>query len=568
MLGTILLLISTFKFTTTSGEIRVTLVDQTEGEKPAEAIQKSFESINVRVSETEDISIRSISGDIRLINNRTSDEYPEYISIATVSGDIRIRGWIPSEIEINSTSGDIEISKTREVKGEGILKITTVSGDVSIECPPFPVRIKTISGDVDLYMLPESNVEVYDTIEVVSGELEIEYADEQYEFEGDTTVQIGKRTVTVKKVHKISMASKFLEKTTKVEPNIYIFQPFTWNSAWGNVGRIPGFSLDYNRVDGPVIGLSLIEFSRDKSVNNKVRFVNLNLGLDLRFGRKISSVTSKWENILGYKGSIEIGTGIGESLKKAKTVSLVLDGWINETSTHDLWILRDLENTLASIFLKYDLYDYFLSSSWGAGLRFKVAKTFTAQLGYRYMELDSLSTTQDFSIFNRGKEFRQNPGIDIFRAQGLEFRLGARFSPINTSVRFFRNMRDEPFTFLMAMVNARLSSDFGMLLARVTGGRSTSLKPFAFGIGGIGTLPAFSYKEFTTDRFVLLNTDFIAPAGLFSGILFADVAWMPDISVRSDFGLGVAIGGLSVRVAKKLQDSKDYKVYLRFKERF
>lgn len=568
MFGVLIALIGTLRFVTTSGTIKVTLVDSTRVERTKEVIKESYKNINVEVSGTEDIRIRSVSGDIRVTNNRTSGKYPRYISIKTISGDVKLRGWIPTEVDIKTTSGDIDVSKTSVVTGKGLLKITTVSGDISIECPPFPIKVITVSGDVDLYIPSESNVDVDDTIFVVSGELEIEYNGKTYRLEGDTTVQLGKRKITLRKGSSVSEVPRYLEKTLKLEPNIYLFQPFTHRSAWGDIGSIRSISIHYNRVDGPGIGLSVYEFSHDRNINNIMMLVKLNVGIDFRFGRKIPGINNRWVNTLGYNGDIEIGTGVGTSLKEAKILSIVLDGWINETSTHDLWLIKDYENTLSAILFKYDFYDYFLSSSWGAGIKLRVGRTFTAQLGYRYMTLDSLPVTQDFSIFNRDKEFRENPGVDIFKVQGLEFRLGFRIPHIDAAIRVFRNNKNTNFTQTLATISGKWDTDFGKFMARLTGGNSTTLRPFVFGIGGIGTLPAYNFKEFKTRKFVLLNTDFIAPTEWVSGIAFVDFAWIPGIQVQSDIGLGIAFGGFSVRVATKLRNTKEYKVYLRFKERF
>ncbi|WP_167285215.1 DUF4097 family beta strand repeat-containing protein [Marilutibacter alkalisoli] len=93
------------------------------------------------------IDVDSVSGDITLVvNSRKAD-------VETVSGDIRLRGRLDGEVSIETVSGDAEVrvleSSLRRLTG------STVSGDIDASTALAGngrIKLETVSGDVDLRM--------------------------------------------------------------------------------------------------------------------------------------------------------------------------------------------------------------------------------------------------------------------------------------------------------------------------------------------------------------------------------------------------------------------------------
>ena len=148
--------------------------------------------------EFEEIEIRTTSGDIEIEDVRLEGK----LRIQTVSGDVNLDSETMHDCEIISTSGDIEIE---DVKLEGKLRIQTVSGDMNLDnetmhaCEIITTSgdveardlistdfsVKTVSGDVDLDELEADRVDISST----SGDVEICMSDacEGYTLKGKTT---------------------------------------------------------------------------------------------------------------------------------------------------------------------------------------------------------------------------------------------------------------------------------------------------------------------------------------------------------------------------------------------
>ena len=114
--------------------------------------------INIPSSYDKEININTTSGDTKGINLINAN-----LNINSVSGDIEISNINKSVI--NTTSGDVNINKTTDTT------IKTVSGDIEIQSITEKLDIKTTSGDVEI-----DNITLIENskIKTTSGDVEID----------------------------------------------------------------------------------------------------------------------------------------------------------------------------------------------------------------------------------------------------------------------------------------------------------------------------------------------------------------------------------------------------------
>ena len=99
----------------------------------------------VRLPRRLKLSANSVSGDVRV--SGVGDE----VRAHSVSGDVRLDHVRAPSIDARSVSGDVEAS-VDALTGNGDLRFTSVSGNVSLELPrslDADVTLKTVSGELD-----------------------------------------------------------------------------------------------------------------------------------------------------------------------------------------------------------------------------------------------------------------------------------------------------------------------------------------------------------------------------------------------------------------------------------
>lgn len=127
-----------------------------------------------------EIKIKNVSGDITFL-----DGYSSNMDIQTTSGDIKIIKAF--DLNVKSTSGEVSIEKAEDVDvstisgdisiGEALTtKLKSTSGDLEINSTG-SVELKTVSGDVDINNLV---VEGTSSIETTSGEVKIDNINDSY----------------------------------------------------------------------------------------------------------------------------------------------------------------------------------------------------------------------------------------------------------------------------------------------------------------------------------------------------------------------------------------------------
>ncbi len=563
----LLTFIGTLKFATTSGDLTVRIVPDSLAPTVVHSKTVQNEDLELVVGGVESLQLRSVSGNVEIENTRTQAPFPQAIEVKTISGDIWFQNLLPCDVKVKTISGDVRIRGfVTGVGQEGSLHVQTVSGDVRVELPPFPVNISSVSGDIRLE-IPDEAIQspVTDTLSSFSGEITVRWDDEEIEVEADTVLTLGQRTLVVQ-TQSVGW-KKEKEAEAQSIPNLFLFQPHPMQSAWGDVGKIPGFAVDYNRVDGVKLITHFFHFDYSKSRDNRGVFSEGDVTLSWAFGRQPAGVSSPWHR-LGASAEFKIGGFVGPSKGQGVWASIVGEYWNSETSTHDLWRVPDDENTLAAFFFKRDFYDYFLMDGIGVGIRLGVKRLWTFHMGYRKYELSSLPVTQRFSVFHRQDPFRENPTVGVPATQGWEL-LGAwQTDHLEGGYRVYWGLDTFQIRYAVAYSRVQLDTDVGNVRSRWVLGWTNAPFPFNFRLGGAGTLPAFPDRSISTTRYVLWNTDYLLSGGVLTGILFWDFARVDGPQYLADMGIGVAINGLSLRVAKRLTEEGPPVIYLRFKERF
>lgn len=118
----------------------------------------SLIEIYVPLDYTDDIYLKSISGDIKMENTNS-----RYVDINTTSGEISAKTL--DNTKIKSVSGDVKILAANTAD------ISTVSGDIELNEVTMALNIETTSGDVEVL---KANILRNSNIKTVSGEVEIE----------------------------------------------------------------------------------------------------------------------------------------------------------------------------------------------------------------------------------------------------------------------------------------------------------------------------------------------------------------------------------------------------------
>lgn len=241
-----------------------------------------------------------------------------------------------------------------------------------------------------------------------------------------------------------------------------------------------------------------------------------------------------------YNGGLAQQFGMGKTL-----IEVGVEGH-SLTDSRDQWLVGDGENSLAAVLLRDDYRDYFGRegfSAW-AGLygrwRYSDMQFRIAFLNDQYASLDRAT---NWSVFGGEKLFRDNPPVNEGRMKSIltsfEWHYERERSYFTTGWNLAASMEvaGQPFasdfTFHRYVVEATRYQQLGRyenLNVRFRAGAGTGDVPLqkGFDLGGISTMPAFSYKEFSGNRLLLANAEY-----LLNGKLFDDVENFPSWLLRN-----------------------------------
>lgn len=131
---------------------------------PHTKIQTTSGDIDVQDVALADLNVTSTSGDINI--SLDEDQHMKLVELRTTSGDIEATAST-YEMTIASTSGDVEV--------EGYyhnLTVNTISGDIDVRADVKNMTFKAVSGDVDLEFISVEIRDVHGT--TISGDIEID----------------------------------------------------------------------------------------------------------------------------------------------------------------------------------------------------------------------------------------------------------------------------------------------------------------------------------------------------------------------------------------------------------
>jgi hypothetical protein len=316
----------------------------------------------------------------------------------------------------------------------------------------------------------------------------------------------------------------------------------------------PDFDLfDYNRHEGFV--LTPINFYRSDYLNSSVR-VNMTLGY--RFGQKQPHGRLTFEKLFFPQDQ------------------LVLFGSVfRESRTDDYYRLPKEENGLAALVGRQDFYDRWDEEGWSFGIGVDL-KHVKIKLRYADITQSSFDILDIWSVFHRDRRLRSNIIDFDTDLEYTELTVAYRtrtYHPFSTGFALMLNtewfesgdMLNEDVniektvsrTTSLAVLNWEFS-DGVLLRSRLLGGTSNNLMltPHRlFGVGGLGSVSAHSFKHQVGEEILQINVELIFTPHLWDDEwilkLFADAghAWLKTqhgfgsiIENRDEFLSAVGIG--------------------------
>lgn len=357
------------------------------------------------------------------------------------------------------------------------------------------------------------------------------------------------------------------------------------------------FLLRYNRVEALFIGLNFPD-----------RFTWESRSISMFGSVGYGFANHRWR----YSGGISRQFGTGRSL-----LEIGVEGH-SLTDTKDQWIVGEGENSLAAFFLRNDYRDYFSREGFSGwmGLYGRWQNT-DMQLRVSYLndQYGSLDRNTSWSVFGTERSFRENPPIADGRMRSFLTSFEIHEEHQRTyyttgwnaalAVEVSRPALSSDFSFMRYLAEATRYQPLGRYETfniRVRAGSGTGDLPpqKGFELGGISTLPAYSYKDFSGNRILLLNAEYVLNGELFDDveifpswllrnlnfIVFADAGHantvtgeesftrgFNDVSARtikSDWGIGIGTRDAKVRLgfAWKTDVAEPVKVFLRLTRPF
>ena len=368
-----------------------------------------------------------------------------------------------------------------------------------------------------------------------------------------------------------------------------------FNEYWLDESLFPdNFVFRYNRVEGLFLGLgSPKKFYWDGSRTFsgygsagyafKVHRWRMNLGLDRQFATD---------------GALyEIGLE-GHSL----------------TDTKDEWIMKLGENNAVALLWHEDYRDYFTRQGFGIHTaRYTKDRDLSTQFRVDYLidDYSSLAKRTDWSVFRPSYSFRENPAVNegtmhsLVGSAGISTleREGRRTVGWNVYASAERGGGSfgGDFKFTQVVLDVRRFqplTDYDNINVRVRVGalQGDTIRQKTFELGGANTLPAYSYKEFSGNRMILGNFEYVLSGRILDDVFFwpnslnflllADAGATPLVStkkgitngfssinqntIKSDIGFGVGWHDESWRLgfAWRTDVSAPVSVFFRFNKPF
>jgi hypothetical protein len=279
------------------------------------------------------------------------------------------------------------------------------------------------------------------------------------------------------------------------------------------------FLFRYNRVEGLFLGFELDKKYRWTGERDYSMYGSLGYGFSSHL----------WKGKFGLSKQFVF---YDEESKISDIVDFGAEGY-SIVDTKDAWLINLHENTAAAFFFHEDWRDYFQREGGTAYIGFlRHDNYFTSQfqVAYLYDDYRSISKMTDWAMFGGEKTFRDNDSIAAGRMRSLRLTFG-----IHTVTRTYNSMDGWNIFTLAEFGNKFTGSDFDFnqysfevaryqplsnndnFNVRLKAASTEYNAPVqkAFDLGGVGTLPAYSYKFKKGNRMLLANTELILGSGFF-----------------------------------------------------
>ncbi len=520
--------------------------------------EAGIELLSTRENKTE-ISMNAVSGDITVKGKNPRQEVD--IEVSTVSGDISMYFAPSGKVKLSSVSGDITIIADPGVRVFGSYEVSTTSGDIyCTNLVAERVKLKSFSGDVMLGMDDTAKRcdECEYTISTFSGSIKVQVPswvsvkETRYRLKIPGVPDISKLP-QIKIPEEIEKSFRHERKRIKKNylKNIPPILPWLFSP------------LGYNRVQGVFIGLSTAIGESEK--------------------RKCC-VFGPPEKIYTAGRKLELGFSYGFSDKSWNYWALLEQSFVsyfgfeagifNCIATPDRWKIDDTENSVFSFLFRQDARNYYRTQGFYSALVFKIPGIERLSIGYENSHIEGVSKNTNWSLLPLQDSFFENPFSEKRKIQFLHLLSETGYRNFYLQVLFSNSKPFIPDGFLKVILktgNTFEFSDTKFSLRFVFGYSPDSLYfPYDFRIGGIASLPGYSFNEFTGNSFWLLNLDYILEFNGFDIIIFSDAGAVDFKRPEIDAGVGLGIPwlNLSVRGVRPLQETEKMKVYVRVNRRF
>ncbi|MBI3189566.1 MAG: BamA/TamA family outer membrane protein [Ignavibacteriales bacterium] len=275
------------------------------------------------------------------------------------------------------------------------------------------------------------------------------------------------------------------------------------------------FFLRYNRVEALFLGLNY---------PNSYTWDERSASLFGSVGYGFAS--HRWR----YSGGVSQQFGMGTTL-----IELGVEGH-SLTDTKDQWIIDETENSLASFFVRDDYRDYFgregVSGWFGLFGKWK-SSDMQFRAAYLNDQYQSLDWKTNWSVFGGDKLFRDNPPVwegrmrsvlasfEIHQEKQRTYFTSGWKAALSAEVAGTSFGGDFEFNkYVIDFIRYQPLSKYENLNFRLRAGSTTGDVPPQkwFELGGISTLPAFSYKEFPGNRIALFNAEYMLNGKIFDAV--------------------------------------------------
>lgn len=323
----------------------------------------------------------------------------------------------------------------------------------------------------------------------------------------------------------------------------------TFNDLWLDEQTLSdNFIFRYNRVEGFFLGIgSEKKFYWDGS---KQFSAHGSVGYGFRIHR--------WRTNLGIDRQLATEDALYE---------VGIEGH-NNTSTKDEWIMGLGENNVTALLWHEDYRDYYTRQ--GASVhaaRYTKEKELSTQVMLEYIvdTYSSLSNGTNWSLFRPSHSFRTNPSINegVMHSVRGSFGISTLEEKRKRSVGWNIFASAEKggdafkgdFNFTQVLFDIRRFqpiSSFDNLNMRVRVGSlyGDNIIQKTFEIGGANTMPAYGFKEFSGNRMILGNVEYVLDGQVFSNIFL----WPSSFSMIVFFDAGATT---TVAPTKSLIDGFD-----------